>query len=124
MHSTSEDVRKVRMLLHWKSNLLKKGLHPDGGSFRFNSITKHDYNVFATSSTLLESSTHHSDSDSDVSDYYDSLIFKPKHLCRKLSLNVKPVVLSRKSTNDRSSNESTKHSFKSIVPPFYDAAQN
>ena len=93
-------------------------MHPDGGSFRLNSIAKHDYNVFAESSTLLESATHPSDSDSDVSEYWTSLILKPKYPCTKLSLNVKTAVLSRKSANDRSEDEATKHSCKSITPLF------
>ena len=61
----------------------------------FNSITKHDYNVLTAGSTQLKSATHRSDSDSDVSDDHDLLILKPKHACRKLSINLKLAVLSR-----------------------------
>ena len=90
----------------------------------FNSITKHDYNVLTAGSTQLKSATHRSDSDSDVSEDCTSLILKPKHLCRKLSLNVKPTVLNRKSNNDGSNNESIKHGFKSITPLLNNATQS
>ena len=68
----------------------------------FNSITMHDYNVLATSSTLLKRKIHRSDSDSDISEDCASLILESTDLCIKLSLNVKPAVLNRKSTNDGS----------------------
>ena len=68
----------------------------------FNSINKHDCKVLATSSILVKCTTYCSYSDSNVSENYASLILKPKYLCRKFSLNVKPTALSRKGPNDGS----------------------
>ena len=61
----------------------------------FDPITKHDYNFIITSSTSVKLATHRSDSDSDVLDDHVLLILKPKHACRKLSINLKLAVLSR-----------------------------
>ena len=68
----------------------------------FNSNHKHDYNVLTTSSILVKRTTYRRDSDSDISEDHASIILKLKDLCRKLSLNVKPAALSRKSANDGS----------------------
>ena len=79
--------------------------------------------MIATSSTISKIATHRRGSESDVSEDYASLILKPKCLCRKISLNVKSTVLSRKSTNDASNNKSTKHGCKSITPLLNNATQ-
>ena len=55
----------------------------------FNSITKKDHKVLATSSTSAKYTTHVRNSDSDISVNYASLILK--HTCRKPLLNVKPA---------------------------------
>ena len=89
------------MLFHCKRNLLNKILHPDGGSFRLNYIPKHECNMSATSSTLLESATHLSDSESDFLEDCASLIPKPKDLRRKCLLN---DIFEQKSANYGSNN--------------------
>ena len=48
VHLASVDVGRIRILLHYKSHLLEKVLHPDDVSFRFTSITRNDYDMFAT----------------------------------------------------------------------------